>query len=640
VRSAELDGQRAAARVPGLGLDGLSNALETHLPLLAVGGQRSDDRHRSLRATIDWSYELLDDHERTMMCTAAIFAAPFDVDAACEVLGRPIPHVVDALGHLVDWNLLSVREGTPTRYRMLETIRQYATERALDAGELDTIRAAHLRWCQATLRKLATRAPGDDHWCAEVDNVADDARAALQWARDRHAQRHDTAGLAETFAAVLFQRGHLGETQRRYEQAAAYTDSRIEQHRLLRFAAGAAAARNVGDETVRLLEQAAALAIDNGEPDDAAEDLAMAAMFHYRASGIMATPATEESIATLLDRARRTSTGSPRARAAIGCAAGWNLESQPHSREATQQALMLAETVDDPLLISAVLDQLIVVELDDGDLEGAVRAGRRRTALVSSMPVDAYGAFEMYDAFHMACRLALAAGELAAARHYADMLAALPFLREERHVGFSRRMEVDAIAGDFASVIEYATLFERDWIRAGRPVASNLAPSAHAAAFTFGILGQTDERARWLDITKALLPSSKPQLAGRAGWAPSLDGLLALHDGDPHGALARMAAAPDDAEAWANPNWRLWLPWYAAAWAEATVLVEHPDVDDRLSRAVVAAQGNPIALTIIERAAALHHRDHQHLPLLADRFERANCPYQANRTRQLLGACG
>ena len=97
-----------------------------------------------------------------------------------------------------------------------------------------------------------------------------------------------------------------------------------------------------------------------------------------------------------------------------------------------------------------------------------------------------------------------ASRRLGRARRYADDVAALPFFREERHIGLGRRIEVDAIAGTSTRSCR-AELFERDWRRAGRPVAGNLAVGAYAAAMTFGMLADDARRARWIEITE---PSS------------------------------------------------------------------------------------------------------------------------------------
>ena len=629
----------AAARAPAIGLDGLSSALDAPLPLLTVG-HRSDHRHRSLRATLDWSHALLDDEERASLRASAVFAGRFDPDALASVMDRPQARTVAILGRLVDWNLLSIDRGRITRYRMLETIRQYATSLADETDEGERLRQAHLRWAQGHLERLldsagsAGRAGADgaESWCREVDAVLDDARAALHWAGEKSAHHPMATTLAEVIAAVSFQRGRPGEAQARYEQAARWAAAAADRHQHLRWAAGAAAARNVGVDAVDLLEQAALGAPD---PELAAEDLATAAMYQYRCPGIMGRAVPVERTESLLDRARQASRGGLKAEATIAMASGWTVGSRARSRSHTEVALRLARAAGDPILQSQVLDQLAGVELADRDFEAALDALRTRLAVLAELPVDARTGFEFYDASQMACHLFLTVGNLAAAMRRADAVAALPFFREERHIGLGRRVDVDTLAGNFHTVVESGERMERDWSRAGRPVASNLAISAHCVATAHGILGNPAAQRHWKEITKALLGAQPLDRSHRVGWRPALDALVSLHTGDPAAALAQLAVAPDDEIGWGNPNRAVWLPWYAAFWAEASVLSGHPDATDRLARVAHLVRANPIAVAIVERSRLLLHGDTTRLPQLSRRLAEAGCPYQRDRTDQL-----
>ena len=347
----------AAARVPGLGLEALAGALGSRLDILDIGA-RADDRHRSLRAAIDWSYELLAPDERAVLRAAATFAAPADLDAICAVTRQPSPTVLDALAHLVDWNLASLKAGSPMRYRVLETIRQYAIDAAESVGEAVALRDAHLEWCRSRLDDLRARAPGDERWCSQVDDVLDDARAALAWADQARASPVAAITMAGLLADVLFQRGHPGEAQRRYQEAALLAGQPGERCRWLRLAAGAAAARNVGGDTIDLLIQTADVALASGAADDAAYDLAAAAALQYRAPGIIRRPIDIPSVDAQLTRARAISQGGARAQAAIAVAAGWAPGANVRSPDLTEQAMRLAGRTNDPLLISEAFDQL------------------------------------------------------------------------------------------------------------------------------------------------------------------------------------------------------------------------------------------------------------------------------------------
>ena len=119
----------AAARLPSVGLDGLESGLADRLDLL-TGGSRLDDRHRSLRSALDWSYALLDEPDQALLRRVSVFAGPFAAASAADVLAGWAPVDADGvpsiLARLTDHSLL-VTIATPggTRYRVLETIRQY-----------------------------------------------------------------------------------------------------------------------------------------------------------------------------------------------------------------------------------------------------------------------------------------------------------------------------------------------------------------------------------------------------------------------------------------------------------------------------------------------------------------------------------
>jgi hypothetical protein len=307
------------------------------------------------------------------------------------------------------------------------------------------------------------------------------------------------------------------------------------------------------------------------------------------------------------------------------------------SRVHTELAMAAAERAEQALLLDEALDQLIALEIGDRRVADAIAAVDRRLEVLRDVPVDAASGFEVYDALHMACHVNLAGGRLRAARRYADDVAALPFFREERHIGLGRRVEVDAVAGDFDAVIARADLFERDWRRAGRPVASNLAVGAYAVAMTFGMVADEAARRRWIDITESLLGVSSGRSRGYI-WAAVLDAMLALHRDHPDEALALLDRNPTDPVD--NANHVLWIPWYAALWAEASVLCDHPASATRLVDAAAAAAGNDIAVLMVERAHHLRDGNTEAVGASASRFDAADCPYQADRARRLAGVAG
>ena len=128
----------AAARVRVLSAEEIADGLDDHLRLLR-GGHRSDPRHQTIRASLDWSHELLTDQERQLFARLSVFSGGFDLEAAAAVCagGAIAPgQVLDEIQGLVDKSLLAVeRRAGATRFRMLDFVRQYAAERLAAAGE-------------------------------------------------------------------------------------------------------------------------------------------------------------------------------------------------------------------------------------------------------------------------------------------------------------------------------------------------------------------------------------------------------------------------------------------------------------------------------------------------------------------------
>jgi predicted ATPase/DNA-binding SARP family transcriptional activator len=139
-----------AARVGMLSPEQILERLRGTLGVLGPGSRAALTRQRTLTATLDWSHELLGADERVLFRRLAVFAGTFGLAAAEQVCGRE-PLAPDAvlglLGRLVEKSLVTVeREGGPARYRLLETVREYARERLHEAGERDLFEDAHAAW--------------------------------------------------------------------------------------------------------------------------------------------------------------------------------------------------------------------------------------------------------------------------------------------------------------------------------------------------------------------------------------------------------------------------------------------------------------------------------------------------------------
>ena len=204
----------AAARIGLLPPPALLQRLTHRLTALAVGARDLPDRQRTLRAAIDWSYDLLPEMERALFRRLAVFVGGCAHDAVAEICTHGLPlDPLDGVAALVEQSLLRQEDnaGEP-RVGMLETIREYAWERLVGEGEEDATRRAHALYylALAEAAEPALHDPAAGAWLARLEREHDNLRAALDWAWERDEL---TLALRLTGALRWFWhiRGHLGE---------------------------------------------------------------------------------------------------------------------------------------------------------------------------------------------------------------------------------------------------------------------------------------------------------------------------------------------------------------------------------------------------------------------------------------------
>jgi predicted ATPase/class 3 adenylate cyclase len=180
----------AAARIKILSVEQISKRLDDRFRLLTGGARTALPRQQTLRALIDWSYDILSEDERLLLHRLSVFAGGWALEAVEEVCsgdGIETHDVLDLLTQLVNKSLVVVMEHSQsgeTRYRMLETIRQYAREKLLEVGGGDSIRDKHL----AYFVQLTEQAKPELHrtnqafWLNKLDDELDNLRVSLQWA--------------------------------------------------------------------------------------------------------------------------------------------------------------------------------------------------------------------------------------------------------------------------------------------------------------------------------------------------------------------------------------------------------------------------------------------------------------------------
>ena len=178
----------AAARVSVMSPDDIAKRLGDRFRLLAGGRRTAVPRQQTLHALIDWSWDLLTDDDRRLLRRLSIFAGGWTARAAARVVGDDADEadeveLLDRLTRLVDRSMVIVDRGPSTRFRMLETIRQYAREKLIEAGEVERLADRHF----ATFAALAAAAgtelygPAMVDWLDRMDADIENLDAALEW---------------------------------------------------------------------------------------------------------------------------------------------------------------------------------------------------------------------------------------------------------------------------------------------------------------------------------------------------------------------------------------------------------------------------------------------------------------------------
>ena len=208
----------AAARIGSLSATEISARLDQRFRLLTTGNRTAMPRHQTLRALIDWSYDLLSPREQLVFGRLSVFAGGWTLDAAEAVTaGGDVAdwQVLDLLAALVGKSLVQaeVSHGS-TRYRLLETVRHYAAERLAVAGsDASDVRAAHRDYYLSLVETAAPELPGPDEarWLDRIEAEFDNIRAALAFSIAEPGSAEPGLRLAAALRPFAYMRGHSGE---------------------------------------------------------------------------------------------------------------------------------------------------------------------------------------------------------------------------------------------------------------------------------------------------------------------------------------------------------------------------------------------------------------------------------------------
>jgi predicted ATPase/class 3 adenylate cyclase/Tfp pilus assembly protein PilF len=260
----------AAARLSVLSPAQIADRLTDRFGLLTGGPRTVLPRHQTLTAAVDWSYELLNEAEQLLLHGLSVFAGGFTLDAAENVCGGGLEgfEVLDLLTELVQKSLVSSdEEENEPRYRLLETIRQYAAGKLAAAGAQRVTSAAHSRWFLA----LADRASRGLHgsaqrgWLDRLDREHDNIRAAVGWAAGEDGDPDMALELVAALTEFWHSRGYWTEGRRHIEDALSRQRSRRDEptaraltgaSTLARAQGDYAAARELGGEALSAYREA------------------------------------------------------------------------------------------------------------------------------------------------------------------------------------------------------------------------------------------------------------------------------------------------------------------------------------------------------------------------------------------------
>lgn len=275
----------AAARVEVLSAEQIAARLDDSLRLLTAGGRTTMPRHQTLRATLDWSHELLVEPERKLFGRLSVFAGGWTLEAVEAVgAGDGIEEgeVLDLLGRLVDKSLVVAGAEGASRYRMLEPVRQYGLERLEAGGEAERVRERHAGYYLALAEAAEPELMGADQasWLGRLGIEHANLRAALSWAlgpEDAEPEERAEPGLRLAAALGRFWNAHspsegLAWLERGLARSSASPKS--VRAKALKEAGWLALFQGDYEEAVTMLEEGLALFKDLGDKPSAAALLA------------------------------------------------------------------------------------------------------------------------------------------------------------------------------------------------------------------------------------------------------------------------------------------------------------------------------------------------------------------------------
>jgi predicted ATPase/DNA-binding NarL/FixJ family response regulator len=362
----------AAARTKVLSVEQISGRLKRSFGMLSSGGRTAMPHHRTLRATMEWSHGLLSKEERALFRRLAVFAGGFMLEAAEDVCaGEDLKEdeVLEVLSHLVDKSLVLVdQQDGEMRYRLLETVRQYASEKLKEAGEEAEVSQSHAAYhlALAEVAEPGLKGARPVAWLKRLEAEHDNLRAALGWALES-GKAELGLRLAGTLGGFWLVRGHLSEGRRWLEAALDNRDEAPEPMRVKVLVRAGLIAREQGDyeRSAALIEESLALARRLGDKVSVAialKHLGWAALLRNELE--RASELSQEAVA--LQREMNDEVGVTHALTVLGLVA---IVQRDYERAMVlhEESLALAREAEDDIAISLSLMAGSLAFLGRGD---------------------------------------------------------------------------------------------------------------------------------------------------------------------------------------------------------------------------------------------------------------------------------
>jgi predicted ATPase/DNA-binding CsgD family transcriptional regulator len=598
----------AAARVRVLAPGQIAAGLSDRFGLLTGGMRGAPARQRTLEASLDWSYDLLDDVQRSALARLSVFVGSFELDAAEAVVGGEGidgDDVLDLITGLVEQSLVQVtnRQGS-ARYQLLETIRVYARQRLSELDDPDRVRGRHLEFHVG----LAGRAQEGLHgaqpepWVARLTADLDDLRAAMDWAAETRALR-GLVGITEPIVRFWFELGLSREVHRRLHDAAEVPGAPDDER--VRGLIAAAALAFAGCEPARA-HRSASQAVVAARAADVGGALAVA-LGQRALSGVLSGLSTSEQVDAdveqALDLAKRCEDASTHAYV-LSFAGGALLHSRSIDAGGRlfERGVQVCEANDLAFQLPAAHAGPVVWSVWSGRLDRSRGHARRAVKLSRQLGRPVWEAVGL-------------TGLGAAAVLQGDHVRAQEWLSEAQAVLRPRALEGSqygmwlrhwlALSAYASGDLEAARATAAEVVRIGRGGGSRLDESV--GEWLLGVLahgeGRHDDARAHLEASRALSTDPRlPHTLGRSllglaelareggdldeAWGVAHDSLGVLDDyGDRVGAAAALEAIADLAVALEEPERALRLFAASQRFHADTGIARFPIQADRFDRA-------------------------------------------------------